>query len=434
MRHKINFFFAALLLAPVLATAQSAEENKRLEKTAKEYLNIYNTGDTSVYRSFLKKSTPASALNDKVSRFNNTWKSIGEVYAAKMQSTSPRSIEIQAKEKRFGSWWKFTIDTDSLQEFSNRRVLPIQLPEEGLQVGLISKDEVARQVDDYIKNSLGDLFSGNLLIMSKGRLVFKKSYGLDSKNNLNTDKTQFGLASSGKMFTAISIMQLKGKGLLSLTDPVKRFLPELKNTEVRDLTIAQLLTHTSGMGDYFEDPDYEENVTNITDPKTSKLFIEKTKLDFPPGKSWRYSNTGFLVLGVIIERASKLPFQQYIRENIFNKLAMKSSTAGNGAGGGRSTTPDMAAFLGGLKNGKLMSAADTKTFLEYTVNGEYGYGTEHNKLSLEHIVGHSGGFIEQCIELNLYPKTDQMVIILSNSNPPYGHFLANKIKELLLRK
>jgi len=434
MKQKLNFFLAALLISPVLAKAQTADETKRLELTAKEYLNIHNTGDSSVYRIFLKKNTSSPDLDAKVFGFNNSWKAIGKVNAVEMRATGPRGIEFLAKEQKFGFWWKFSIETDSLQRFSKRRVLPVQLPEAGLQTGALAKDEVVKQIDDYIENTLGDLFSGNVLIMSKGRLVFKKSYGKDNEKKPNTDTTRFGLASSGKMFTAISILQLKEKGLLSLGDSVKRFLPELRNTQVRDLTIEQLLTHTSGMGDYFEDPDYKENITDLNDPETRKLFIEKTKLDFLPGKDWRYSNTGFLLLGDITEKVSAVPFRQYIRENIFNKLGMNTSIAGNGPGGGQSTTDEIATFLIGLKSGKLLNTTATKMFLEYTVNGLYGYGTEHNQLSLEHIVGHSGGFINQCVEINLYPKTDQMVIILSNSNPPFGHFLANKIKELLLRK
>jgi D-alanyl-D-alanine carboxypeptidase len=434
MKRKLNFFLAALLISPVIATAQTPEESKKLELTAKEFLDIYNTGDTSAYRIFLKKSTPAAALEGKLSGYRNTWNAIGKVSAVEMHAASPRDIEFLAKENKFGFWWKFSIETDSLQRFSDRKVLPVPLPEAGLQTGAIAKDEAVRQIDEYIKNTLGEMFSGNVLIRSKGKLLFKKSYGLDSKKNPNADTTRFGLASSGKMFTAISILQLKEKGLLSLSDQVKRFLPELKNSQVRELTIAQLLTHSSGMDDYFEDPEYKENTTDLNDPETRKLFIEKSKLDFPPGKGWRYSNTGFLLLGDIIEKASKLPFRQYVRENIFDKLGMKASVAGNGPGGGRSTTDDISAFLDGLKHEKLLNAADTKNFLEYTVNGQYGYGTEHNQLSIEHIVGHSGGFIDQCVELNLYPKTDQMVIILSNSNPPFGHFLANRIKELLLRK
>src|SRR5690606_26575824 len=96
------------------------------------------------------------------------------------------------------------------------------------------------------------------------------------------------------------------------------------------------------------------------------------KVDFSPGKSWRYSNTGFLLLGFIIENVSKVPFKHYVKENIFDKLGMKSSVAGNGSGSGVSTSADMVTFLSGLKLNQLLTATTTKQLLEYTVKGQYG--------------------------------------------------------------
>jgi len=113
---------------------------------------------------------------------------------------------------------------------------------------------------------------------------------------------------------------------------------------------------------------------------------------------------------------------------------MTQSAVGGGAGGGFSTVNDLHKFSLALVRNNLLEENTTKELFKYTVNGKYGYGTEHQVLANENIVGHSGGFINVCTELNIYTKSDYIVIILSNSNPPYGHFLSNKIKELLVRK
>lgn len=91
-------------------------------------------------------------------------------------------------------------------------------------------------------------------------------------------------------------------------------------------------------------------------------------------------------------------------------------------------------FLNGLRQGKLLNQESTQLLLTHSIDGKYGYGTEHHIIGSEHIVGHSGGYINECVELNIYPESDYIVVILSNSNPPFGHFLSNKVKELLLYK
>ena len=113
---------------------------------------------------------------------------------------------------------------------------------------------------------------------------------------------------------------------------------------------------------------------------------------------------------------------------------MKETIAGTSAGGGFSTTDDMHKFLAGFNQVKILNSRNTKLLMTHTVDGKYGYGTEHHILGSEHIGGHSGGYINECVELNIYPKSDYIVVILSNSNPPFGHFLSNKVKELLLYK
>jgi len=244
------------------------------------------------------------------------------------------------------------------------------------------------------------------------------------------------LASVGKMFTAISVLQLKDQKKLKLEDQVGLYLPELKNKKVAALTLAQLLTHTSGMGDFFESPLFAKLKDSLTTPKNFMPFFEADELNFEPGKEWRYSNSGFSLLSLIIEKVSGSSFKDYVAQHIFKVAKMENSVVGLGAGGGTSTSGDMMLFLNSLEKNQLLSKATTDEFLNYTVdvNENYGYGTEHHRLGSEHIVGHSGSVEEENNEINFYPNLKYKVIILSNTPPPIAHYVSNKIKGMLIRK
>lgn len=434
MKNTKILIVSLLVLAPMLASSQSSLQKSRLEGAAKSFVENYNTGDSSSYRQYLEKASNKPVSADMVKRFYNSYKSIGVIRMQSMRYSGPNQVEVLAQDLKYSSWWKFTIKTDSLQRFVSRTLQPTFFPQEALKSGALTTEKISGEVGNYIEKVLGNDFTGNVLITRKGKIILDRSYGSDQNKLANTKNTSFGLASTGKMFTAIAILQLVDAGKLTLADSVKSIIPEIKDENVRQVTIGQLLTHTSGMGDYFEDPNYREGITNLNDPKVRRQLIEKTNWDFSSKGTYRYSNTGFLLLGDIIEHVSKTSYPQYIERHIFKVLEMKNAKAGNGSGGGEATIEDMGKFLNGLYKRKLMTPASTSQMLEFVGKDNYGYGTEHHRLGNEHIVGHSGGFINQCVELNLYTKSDQMVIILSNSNPPFGHYLSNKIKELLVRK
>jgi CubicO group peptidase (beta-lactamase class C family) len=163
-------------------------------------------------------------------------------------------------------------------------------------------------------------------------------------------------------------------------------------------------------------------------------FFEKDGLRFAPGTDWAYSNTGFELLGYILEKKTGLSYKAYITKHIFRPAGMSSSEAGSGSGAGRATVTDLVRFTTALKEAKLLSKNMTGRFFQYQVNDHYGWGLERQKLAGETIVGHSGGFENVCNEVNLYTHSGYTVIILSNNNPPFGHFLGDKIKTFLVPK
>ncbi|HYJ38438.1 MAG TPA: serine hydrolase domain-containing protein [Chitinophagaceae bacterium] len=424
-----------LLLFSKNGVAQSQTQDERIHTMVEKFFDLYNSGDTASYRKFLEPvSETESELQRTLTGYNNAFRMIGKVDVKRIQVNSPQQAEVWTKDLKYDAWWKFSIYADSLQHFKRRTIQPSPFESHFIQTGRLSNQQISEAIDEYLNNKLSSNFSGNVFIANGNQVIYSKSFGTNPENQPNTFEQQFHLASTGKMFTAISILQLKDKGLLSLVDSVKKFLPALENTALANITISQLLTHTSGMGDFFEHPLYEKLKDSLRTAKDFLPFIDTDKPSFEPGKGWRYSNTGFCLLALIIEKVSNKSFEDYIVQNIFAKASMSKSVTGSGAGGGLSTISDLNHFSKALIYNKLLNKTTTTELLEFTVNGKYGYGTEHQTLGEENIVGHSGGFINVCNELNIYTKSNYIVIILSNSNPPYAHFLSNKIKELLVRK
>src|SRR5262249_32005960 len=133
------------------------------------------------------------------------------------------------------------------------------------------------------------------------------------------------LGSMNKMFTSVAIAQLVQQGKMSYTDTVAKVLPDYPNQETASkITVHQLLTHTSGLGDFFG-PEYAQKKGNLHELKDYLAFFANKPLKFEPGKDWAYSNAGMLVAGLIVERVSGQNYFAYIREHIYQPSGMKNS-------------------------------------------------------------------------------------------------------------
>lgn len=263
-------------------------------------------------------------------------------------------------------------------------------------------------------------FRGAILITADGETVFSHCSGdADLANRIpNTMKTKFATASAGKAFVAVGILQWIAKGNLKFDTTLGELKPfELDTIDPR-VTIRQLLTHTSGIPDYFDEAlfdDYEALWTDYPNYKirTSAdllpLFLNKP-MQSAPGERFQYNNAGYVVLGLILERLSGVPFDEYLREHVFlpcgmtdtgyyelDRLPAQCANAyiwddrkreyytniysvdvkGTGAGGAFVTLPDIERFWNGITEGKLLPEALTEEMLRRQAgNGEeaYGYG------------------------------------------------------------
>lgn len=321
-------------------------------------------------------------------------------------------------------------------------------------------DDVLRTLDQWLGAMAGrDAFGGVVMVARDGRVLLSRVAGMaDERAKVpNAPDTRFGLASVGKMFTAVAIGQLLDAGKLSLTDTVGKFLPGYPNEEVRRrVTIAHLLTHTSGLGSFFNDRYEATRGTLFTLADYLPLF-ERDTLLARPGTQWNYSNSGYLLLGRIIEVVAKESYYEYVRRHIFDRAGMRNTgfydrtggtprgaigydqpdssgrrvdnlgmreLRGSSAGGGYSTAADMVAFMAALMGDRLLRPETRVRFTtgkvdEIAGRSRYGYGFSIRvRGDTAMAIGHTGGFPGTANQVFYFPKGRYALVVLMNRTGP----------------
>jgi CubicO group peptidase (beta-lactamase class C family) len=170
-------------------------------------------------------------------------------------------------------------------------------------------------------------FNGSVLVAEEGQVIYKKGFGLSNMewNIPNTPDTKFRLGSITKQFTAMLVMQLVEEGKLKLNIPITNYIPEYPKNSGNKITIHHLLTHTSGIPNYTSLPGFGDIVR---DPETPLDLIKtfwELPLEFEPGARFQYSNSGYIVLGYILEKVTGKSYQDLLKEKIFDPTGMKNS-------------------------------------------------------------------------------------------------------------
>lgn len=307
--------------------------------------------------------------------------------------------------------------------------------------------ELKTKLDKEFTDSWGtDAFSGYVYIAKKGEVLLDKGYGKADfdKGTENTKQTKFDVASITKQFTATAVMQLQEKKLLDINDKVDKYIPTFPHGS--EITIHQLLSHTSGLPEHSLEFDIRKFKPSYKDfGKDGKN--ENVKLSFEPGKSFQYSNAGYILLGYIVEKVSGKALDAYLKENIFTPLNMKNTgykspegqldglatgyvssskekaekswtfiNVGPAIGSASlcTTAEDLIIWQKALKEEKLLSKESYKKM--YTPNqNNYGYGwyiydlSEGKKL-YEHY-GNASGYRSYTM---ISPEADTQVIIVGN--------------------
>ena len=196
-------------------------------------------------------------------------------------------------------------------------------------IGHSSADDHADQIDQMIEVYYQDgRFNGTVLVAEGGEVIYKKGWGMANKewNIPNGPDTKFRIASMSKQFTAMLIMQLVQEGRMTLDDKLTDHLPEFRRDTGGQVTIHQLLTHTSGLPDYSDAPGFWNEL--MRHPLSPELVIDSLSSGDPlsePGSQYRYNNGGFYLLSLIVEQITGLEFAEVLQERIFRPLGMSDS-------------------------------------------------------------------------------------------------------------
>jgi CubicO group peptidase (beta-lactamase class C family) len=311
--------------------------------------------------------------------------------------------------------------------------------------------QIITKTDEYMK-ALARLnrFNGVVLVARGGKVLIRRSYGMANFEDAvpNTQLTRFPIASMTKTFTATAVMMLQERGKLSVTDLICKYLSDCP-TAWQQITVHHLLTHTSGIPDYTDFPDWLQTRGQLA-PYTSTIDRFKDKpLDFPPGEKYKYSNSGYVLLGLIIERVSGKTYEGFLRDNIFAPLKMSNTGVDDSktiishralgysregirlirapymhmpisksAGALYSTVEDLWLWDQGLYSEKLLSQKSLEEM--FTVfKGDYGYGWHIDKQFNHRRVFHTGVVLGFKSSIDRYLDDKVSVIILSNSDDTF---------------
>jgi CubicO group peptidase (beta-lactamase class C family) len=285
---------------------------------------------------------------------------------------------------------------------------------------------------------------GTVLVAKDGKVLFSNGYGFaNAEHNVpNTPDTKFRLGSLTKQFTALAILQLEEQGKLKVTDPACNYLPTCPATW-RPITIHHLATHTSGLFNFTEDPDHDRTTVLPSPPAKSLEKIRDKPLRFDPGTKFEYSNSGYVALALVIEKASGETYAGYMQKHIFTPAGMQNSghdshtailpnratgyqgagkslrhapyhdmTIPIGAGDLYSTVQDLLLWDQALRTDVLLKSR-AKLFTPEKEN--YAYGWEVTRLFNRPIHTHDGGINGFSTIILRFPGENLVSIVLSNN-------------------
>jgi CubicO group peptidase (beta-lactamase class C family) len=305
--------------------------------------------------------------------------------------------------------------------------------------------EIVRKADEYLgaQVKLGR-FSGSVLVARKGEVLYKKSFGMANieLNAPNTPQTKFRIGSITEQFTAMAVLILEEQKKLNTSDSAGKYLPGYPNGD--KITIHHLLTHTSGIPSFTEFPEYAK-AKFLPSPvaKTIELF-KAEPLEFQPGERFKYSNSGYVLLTAIIEKASGMTYEQFIQERIFGPLGMQDSgydhnstvlknralgysqsdgrlvnapyidmSVPSGAGALYSTVEDLYLWDRALYTEKLVGKSSLEKIFS-PFKEDYGYGWVIKPVEGRKRIWHNGGIEGFLAEISRFPDSEVCIIILSN--------------------
>ena len=333
----IIILFCAVLFLVINGASQAEIPDTPAGKKLAGFLSAVESGEAQKIREYAE-SFAASFLDkipveEHVSFFQQAHQNYGGFDVVKIEEDSDHELSALLKCKNSAGYRFFAIRTETKPPYAvvdmsygmaeapgpPAKVPPPPTESEAADPDAVVKGKLGMEIDRHMLQKVKEGFSGAVLVAKNGEKVIHKGYGWavrDRKLPVTT-KTVFDIGSISKPFTATAVMKLEQGGKLKVTDSITRYFDDVPEDK-KSITIHHLLTHSAGLGEYhdtkgdFEEMTHEEAVQHI--------FNQKLK--FKPGTDYAYSNSGFTLLAVIVEKVSGLPFRKFLKEQIFNPAGM----------------------------------------------------------------------------------------------------------------
>jgi CubicO group peptidase (beta-lactamase class C family) len=392
-------------------------------------------------------------------------------------------IEPRALSVRDGTWvllvetaregyYEVAFRTDADHRIESIRGMPAFGPGENEPASL---DDATAIIDRYVTRLAADeRFSGLVAVADHGAIVWHRELGMADRGGRipNQLATSFNIASIGKMFTGVAVAQLVEQKKLRFDETIGEVLPAYPLAEARAITIDQLLTHTSGLGD---NDRFLEAKPPLRTPADFIAHYARVPLLFPPGEGNRYSNYGFEVLARLIEVASGEAYDAYLAAHLYGPAGMRA-TGGSppddalraipytrrapfsahgertgalellppagGFGAEWATAEDLVRFGDALFGGKLVSPAMARFITTAkvpsgpptatgTIERGYAYGFGEDRLEGARVVAHEGGTFGASAVLGFLPDAGITLVVLANDDPPAGSRVGGRAQKIL---
>ena len=329
-----------------------------------------------------------------------------------------------------------------------------------LSLSLVANAQDVARMRDAVRQHVDDnTFMGSVLVARDGEVLLSEGYGFANLewNVPNTPTTKFRLGSITKQFTAAAILLLAERGKLSIDDPIKKHMPNAPATW-DSVTIYHVLTHTSGIPSFTSFPEYMTAKLQPSPAEKTVALFKDRPLDFAPGSQMSYSNSGYVLLGYLVEKISGQSYAAFLRDNIFTPLGMKDTgydvnaevierraagytpaakggfqnapfvdmTIPGGAGALYSTTEDLLRWTRGLFGGKLLTGASVQKMTTPFKNN-YAFGLVSSQRNGRTEIAHNGGIEGFNTKLMYYPVDKTTFVVLANVNSPAADQIADQL-------
>ena len=396
----------------------------------------------------------------------------------KVEESTPTKVVALVQERASDQFGRLTMEVDGAEpHFITQLDIPGNPPPADFELPHLAENELIAALRKKVEQdaAIADHFAGAVLVAKNGKPIFAEAYGFADRERkvANSLATRFRIGSMNKMFATTAILQLVQAGKVALDDPLAKYLPDYLNKELASQNADRAVADPHKRHGRFFGPEFDAHRLELRTLQDYVGLYGKRDLAFAPGSRWEYSNYGFILLGLVIEKASGENYYAYVRDHIYDPAGMTSSGSepenqpvqnrsmgytkmsekadkasdlhlntdtlpyrGTSAGGGYSTVEDLLKFASALQSHKLLNEHYTELLTSGKVDtprGRYGYGFGDQVINGTRCFGHGGGAPGMNGELQICPANGYVIAVLSNLDPPAANrvsdFIANRMPE-----